>query len=186
MAKNLKPKVSSKQKIFIKEYLIDKNATRAAKAAGYSEKTARSQGQRLLTKVDIKALLDRGIDQQCMKLELKADHILRELLRIATADVGLAFDDMGQMKPLSEIPEDVRRAISSLEVHEIFDGQGEGKMAIGLARKVKFWDKPRALEMLGRHLKLFVDELKVTSEAIPVSVSISQVRTALMKIEEEF
>jgi phage terminase small subunit len=41
------------QQRFIEEYLIDLNATQAAKRAGYSEKTAYSQGQRLLKNVEI-------------------------------------------------------------------------------------------------------------------------------------
>ena len=47
-----------KQELFIKEYLQCFNATKAAAAAGYSEKTARSQGQRLLTNVDVKKKID--------------------------------------------------------------------------------------------------------------------------------
>ena len=46
-------KLTEKQKKFVDEYLIDLNATQAAIRAGYSEKTARSIGQRLLTNVDI-------------------------------------------------------------------------------------------------------------------------------------
>lgn len=41
------------QKRFAENYAKNPNATEAAKAAGYSERTARSQGQRLLTNVDI-------------------------------------------------------------------------------------------------------------------------------------
>lgn len=46
--------VNDRQRLFVDEYLKDLNATQAAIRAGYSEKTARSQGNRLLTKVDIK------------------------------------------------------------------------------------------------------------------------------------
>ena len=45
--------LSERQRRFCEYYAADPNATEAAKAAGYSEKTARSQGQRLLTDVDI-------------------------------------------------------------------------------------------------------------------------------------
>ncbi|MBX0319764.1 terminase small subunit [Shouchella clausii] len=47
-------KLNQKQELFVQEYLQCFNATKAAIAAGYSEKTARSQGQRLLTNVDVK------------------------------------------------------------------------------------------------------------------------------------
>jgi hypothetical protein len=50
----------NKQERFVEEFLIDLNATQAAIRAGYSEKTAKSQGQRLLTNVDIAAAFARA------------------------------------------------------------------------------------------------------------------------------
>lgn len=50
---NTRTELTPKQKLFCQEYLKDFNATQAAIKAGYSKKTARSQGQRLLTIVDI-------------------------------------------------------------------------------------------------------------------------------------
>ena len=45
--------MNERQKKFAEFFAADPNATEAAKAAGYSEKTARAQGARLLTNVDI-------------------------------------------------------------------------------------------------------------------------------------
>ena len=42
-----------KHQVFAKEYLVDRNATQAAVRAGYSEHTAKQQGSRLLTYVDV-------------------------------------------------------------------------------------------------------------------------------------
>ena len=52
-------KMTAKQMRFCDEYLVDLNATQAAIRAGYSEKTARSQGQRLLTNVDIQKEIEK-------------------------------------------------------------------------------------------------------------------------------
>jgi len=57
MTKGLMPM----QALFAQEYVVDFNATKAAVRAGYSEKTARSQGQRLLTNVDIQAAVSEAI-----------------------------------------------------------------------------------------------------------------------------
>lgn len=46
-------KLNTKQKAFCEFYVASGNATESAIKAGYSEKTARSIGQRLLTNVDI-------------------------------------------------------------------------------------------------------------------------------------
>jgi phage terminase small subunit len=53
MAKSL----ARKQQIFVAEYLTDLNATRAAIAAGYSEKTADQQGSRMLKNVKVAAVI---------------------------------------------------------------------------------------------------------------------------------
>jgi phage terminase small subunit len=45
--------MTPKQTRFVEEYLVDLNATQAAIRAGYSERTAYSQGQRLLKNVEI-------------------------------------------------------------------------------------------------------------------------------------
>ena len=47
-------KLNARQKSFCEFYVASGNATESAIKAGYSEKTARSIGQRLLTNVDIK------------------------------------------------------------------------------------------------------------------------------------
>lgn len=153
-------KLSPKQECFCQEYLKDLNATQAAIRAGYSEHTAQEQSSRLLSKAIIKERIDALMQKREKRTEITADKILYELYRLATADVTQAFDEMGQLKPLKEIPEDLRRSISGLEVNEIFSGQGEDKVATGLAKKVRFWDKPKALELLGKHLKLFAERFE--------------------------
>lgn len=55
--------LTSKQQRFCQEYLVDLNATKAAERAGYSMKTARSQGQRLLTNVDIQKTIQQAIEK---------------------------------------------------------------------------------------------------------------------------
>lgn len=54
--------MNDKQRKFADEYIIDCNATQAAIRAGYNEKTAYSQGQRLLKNVEIKAYIDEQLE----------------------------------------------------------------------------------------------------------------------------
>lgn len=89
------------------------------------------------------------------------DSVLGELRRLAAADISLAFNEDGSPKALHEIPEDVRRCISAVEVEEMFEGKGEARVQVGLLHKFKLWDKGAALERLGKHLKLFTDKLEV-------------------------
>jgi len=130
---------------------VDLNGTQAAIRAGYAAKGADVTAVRLLGNPRVSALIAKGKERQADRLEVKADTVLRELLRIATADIGEAFDEHDNLKPMAEIPEEVRRAIGAFEFKAGEDG---------ITRKVKFWDKNKALESLGRHLKLFTDKVE--------------------------
>jgi len=70
------------QKRFCQEYLISLNATQAAKKAGYSEKTARSQGNRLLTNVDIQEYILKLQEGIAKRNQIAQDEIIRDLIEI--------------------------------------------------------------------------------------------------------
>ncbi len=79
--------LTSKQQRFCQEYLIDLNATKAAIRAGYSKKTARSQGQRMLTNVDIQAAIQQRMDARALRVGLKADDVLNEVAKAAMTEL---------------------------------------------------------------------------------------------------
>lgn len=149
---------------FAREYVVDLDAGAAALRAGYSatgKGSAATKACHLLRRPDVAALVASLKAVQAERLDIKADDVLRELLRLARVDIGEAFDADGKLKPIKDIPVDVRRAISGVEVDELFEGHGEEREQVGFTRKVKFWDKTRALELLGKHLKLWVERIEV-------------------------
>jgi phage terminase small subunit len=154
--------ITAKQAAFCREYLVDLNGTQAAVRAGYSEKTARSQAGRLLTNVDIVAEVSRLMEERSRRTDASADTVVAELMKIALADIGEAFNQDGSMKALHEMPVEVRRAIAGIDVFEEFTGRGEDREQIGWTKKLRLWDKPKALELLGRHLRMFTDKLEHT------------------------
>lgn len=164
--------LTAKQRRFALEYLVDLNATQAAIRAGYSVKTARAIASENLTKPAIRALVDEALKRREQRTEVTAARVLQEMARIALADMGQAFDASGNLLPIHEMPEDVRRALSGFEAEELFEGSGAERTRMGNVRKVKFWDKPRVLEMLGKHLRMFEDDPKasVTGQRVTVVV----------------
>jgi phage terminase small subunit len=82
-------KLTTKQRLFVEAYLAKPNATEAARRAGYSEKTAYSQGQRLLKNVEIQKMVEGRIEEAGMT----ADEILNELAAIASGDYTLYRGD---------------------------------------------------------------------------------------------
>ena len=75
--------LNDRQKLFCREYIIDLNATQAAIRAGYSEKTAYSQGQRLLKNVEIKASIDELKSTRSETAEITAQMVVDALACIA-------------------------------------------------------------------------------------------------------
>ena len=70
--------LNDRQQRFVDEYLIDLNGTQAAIRAGYSAKTARQIGQKLLTKVDIQQAISAAQAARQERTELTADEVIRD------------------------------------------------------------------------------------------------------------
>lgn len=78
--------LTPKQQLFVKEYLVDLNATQAAIRAGYSKKTANEQGARLLANVSIQEALQEAMSKRAEKVEITAEQVLQRWIDIAYAD----------------------------------------------------------------------------------------------------
>ena len=75
--------LTPKRAAFVREYLIDLNATQAAIRAGYSPKTARAQGHRLLTDADIAAAVQEAQQNRAQDTGLSAQMVIDGLRREA-------------------------------------------------------------------------------------------------------
>lgn len=91
MSDKEKKKRTPKQQVFINEYLKCFNKAEAARRAGYSEKTAREIGRKLLTNVDMKS----EIDERLSEIQMSADEALKLLSDMGRGDIGDLIDDNG-------------------------------------------------------------------------------------------
>lgn len=85
-------KLTDKQKRFVSEYLIDLNATAAARRAGYSAKTADRIGPELLGKTCVSAAIQEAIRQREQRTEVNQDYVIRKLKEITDKDASDAQD----------------------------------------------------------------------------------------------
>ena len=134
--------LTERKRRFVKEYLIDLNATQAAIRAGYSEKTAYSQGQRLLKDVEINGLIQKEQQKRAETLDITKDRIVEELAKIAFGDVREIVNwtqGAVMLIPSKEITDKAAAAISEVS-----------KGAFGI--KIKRHDKVRALDSLTKLL----------------------------------
>ena len=133
--------LNERQKRFCDEYLIDLNATQAAIRTGYSEKTAYSQGQRLLKHVEIKAYIEQRMAEKEKELIADQDEILKYLTAVLR---GESFSSVLSM--------------CGDGCQEVIEKQPDEK------------ERLKAAELLGKRYSLFTDKVNVDG-AIPVVIA---------------
>ncbi len=139
---------------FCLEYVRDLNATQAAIRVGYSQRAAKQIGSRLLTYADVADRVAELQMQVANKLEITAERVLRETARIAFADPRRFFNEDGTLKNIKDLDDDSAAALASFEIED-------GNTQHGRIHKIKRYDKGSALTLLGKHLKLFKDQVEL-------------------------
>lgn len=146
--------ITPKQQRFVDEYVIDLNATQAAIRAGYSEKTATTQGPRLLDNVGVLAAIKLGIDARSKRTEITQDRVLQEFARLAFSNMK-DFAEFGPdgvtLKDLATMDEDASRCVAEVS---------ESKSKDGGSIRFKLHDKNSALANVARHLGMFTDKVE--------------------------
>ncbi|OBX06194.1 terminase small subunit [Gallibacterium genomosp. 3] len=146
--------LTDKQQRFIEEYLIDLNATQAAIRAGYSEKTARQIGNRMLTNVDIQEAIALAQNNRSQRTEITQDKVLTDLqeyLAICTGKKPLTITTV-----IKNAQEGTTQAVDNQCF--VFEPTGANK----------------AFELLGKHLGMFKDHIDVNSSDGSLSPTIIQ------------
>lgn len=137
--------LTPKQQRFVEEYLIDLNATQAAIRAGYSEKSAQEIGAENLSKPMVAKAIQEALQERSERVQIDADYVLKRLVEIDQMDVLDIMDDDGNIKPLRDWPKIWRQYISNIETISMDDGEG-------WLKKIKWPDKVKNLELLGKHI----------------------------------
>jgi phage terminase small subunit len=144
--------LTAKQERFCREYLTDLCGAQAAIRAGYSPAAARQTSCLLLTNPNIQKKVEALKAERAKSLDITAERVLKELARLAFGDPSeiVSVGEHGRItvKPTSLLTEDQRRTIQSVS-----------QTADGL--KIKFADKLRALELVGKHIGLFEERIRI-------------------------
>ncbi|MFD5022301.1 terminase small subunit [Paenibacillus sp. NPDC058367] len=169
--------LTAMQQLFVKEYLVDLNATQAAIRAGYSANTATEQSSRLLANVKVQKAVQEAMARREKRTDITAERVLSELGKIAFSDLN-AFIEVSEdgkitVKPSNQLDGTVLSEIS------------ESITTNGRTRKVKLHDKMKALELIGRHLAMFTDkqEIKIEKTDDDKQAAINQLKKMLEQSE---
>lgn len=157
-------KLSAKQARFVEEYLKDLNATQAAIRAGYSPRSAKQHADAMLSRPHIQAAVTQAQAARSKRTEVDQDYVLARLVEIDQMDVLDIMDDQMRMKPVSEWPRIWRSYLSGFDLAEMFESQDGERALVGILKKIRWPDKVRNLELLGRHLGMFKDRIEHTGK----------------------
>jgi phage terminase small subunit len=149
--------MKDKRRRFVEEYLVCRDATNAAVAAGYARTTASSRGYQFLRYPEVAAAIAEHDRALTAKLEITAERVLLETSRLAFSDHRKLYKADGSLKPLHELDDDTAAALASVESVTRVGRGAEGGSQL---HKVKLGDKQAALVLLGRHLQLFGEKPK--------------------------
>ena len=152
-------RLTPKQHKFIDEYLIDLNGTQAAIRAGYRENTARQMAAQNLSKPVIQQKIQERREELSRQTKVTQERILEEEAAIAFCDPREVFGPDGNLLPLHEIPEQMARALASVDRIETTQQVG-GIRETTVRYRYRFWDKGKSLERLGKHLGMFTDRMR--------------------------
>ena len=146
----------TKQDLFVKEYLKDLNGTQAYIRAGYkvkNENVAAVYASKLLRKPKVQEKIQAAMKEREKRTEITQDKVLNEIANLAFTDRTeiVNLNNRVIIKNFDELSPEQKACISGVK---------ETKHGI----EVTFYNKEKALEMLGRHLGIFTEKLEVKGE----------------------
>ena len=147
MVKKVGEEMTPKQERFVEEYLVDLNATQAAIRAGYSEQTARQIGAQNLSKLVIQQAIEAARNKRSARVELTQDEVVRDLRELRDICMGRKPVRITEVVKNAQLGEVTAREV---EVYAL-EPTGAGK----------------ALDLLGKHLGMFVDKVEDVTPTPP-------------------
>jgi phage terminase small subunit len=146
--------LSGKEERFCQEYIIDLNATQAAKRAGYSERSASEIGYENLRKPQIIDFISQLKEARSKRTEVTADKVLKELAKLGFSNIQDYIEDDHTIKNLKEIGRKKSAAISSIKKTT----RKIGAELLDETIEFKLYDKKGALELIGKHIGFFRED----------------------------
>lgn len=146
-------KLTPKRVRFCEEYLLDLNASAAARRAGYKEHAAGQMGYDLLKLAEIQEKISELRKETANKFNITKESLMQILRDIAGASIEDITDPLnGEILPPDQWPPHMKRVINGMESEELYTGKGDDRIAIGVKRKVKLADRVKAVEVLNKML----------------------------------
>ena len=157
--------LTAMQEAYAQEYTkCPENQTQAAINAGFSPNTAAVKASVMMRDERIQKRIAELMEERNKRLRVSADYVLLRLVEIDQMDVIDILNDDMSIKPVSEWPKVWRQYLTGFELADMFEGRGDEKKLVGILKKIKWPDKVKNLELIGKHVDVnaFKERLEVS------------------------
>jgi len=169
--------LNPRQALFVDAYLADRkrDATAAARKAGYGPRGVGVQAHRLLASAVVRSAIDERLAKVHAKYQLTQERVTRELAAIAFSNVDdYQVGDDGRVTVRDGKPKRLTRAVASVKRRTTHSTNGDGETVTEHHTEYRLWDKPRALELAMKHLGMLNEDAARIAVGVNVSVNTRQ------------
>ncbi|RVU32709.1 MULTISPECIES: terminase small subunit [Neptunomonas] len=186
MGRNKEFNWTEQRREFCRQYIIQKQGQSAAITAGYSPASAGNTAYKLLKMPEINAYIAELMEQRIERTKIDADYVLQRLVEIDQMDVLDIMHSDGSFKHIADWPPIWRQFISGMDVAELHEGRGDEREMIGILKKIKWPDKLKNLELLGKHVNVqaFKDKVEHSGKLQHEELTDDQIEARIAALEQ--
>ena len=147
---------TGKPRLFCEFYISDNglNGALAARRAGYSRASSGQTAYRLINDPLCQAYIAKLSKERKERLQVDSDYVLQRLYDMDQMDIVDILNDDMSLKPLSEWPKIWRQSLNGVEIADLFENEGDARKVMGVLKKIKWIDRLKNLELLGKHVEV--------------------------------
>ncbi|MBY7198024.1 terminase small subunit [Enterobacter hormaechei] len=157
--------LTAMQEAYCQSYIkTPENQSQAAIDAGFSPNTAAVKASVMMRDERIQKRIAELMEERNKRMRVSADYVLMRLVEIDQMDVLDILNDDMSIKPVSDWPKVWRQYLTGFELADMFEGRGDEKKLVGILKKIKWPDKVKNLELIGKHVDVnaFKERLEVS------------------------
>lgn len=117
-------------------------------------------------------------DAMQSRVNWERERILEELRHLSFFDIRQILDENSCVKPPSEWPDEISKAVESMTVNELFQGTGDDRELVGLVKNIKLTPKLKALELIGKTSAMFIERVEATIKPMTLGQMVEDSWTA--------
>lgn len=154
-------KLTARQAAFAAEYIIDFNATQAAKRAGSKAKNLTVSGAEFIANPKVQAEIARLMAERSQRTKIDADWVLTRLAQEVEADLADIYSESGALLPVKDWPPIWRKGlVTGIKATELRDS--EGNATGDVIMEVKLSPRIKQIELIGKHVDVqaFRDQIR--------------------------